>query len=88
MGNAAGKPHDPQSQAETLELALRLLESAAGPRTTMQSPQRWSEDISWKIQFSNVELMSKEEIARRKAAFDEVKRIAKGVRDNEIKAAD
>src|SRR5262245_19735892 len=38
LGNSAGKPHDAQSQALTLELALRLLESAVGPQTTLQSP--------------------------------------------------
>ena len=30
LGNSAGQPHDPESQALTLELALRLLESGAG----------------------------------------------------------
>src|SRR5438105_2157720 len=32
LGNSAGKPQDVESQALTLELALRLLESAAGSR--------------------------------------------------------
>src|SRR3979490_2189823 len=31
LGNSAGRPHDPGSQAFTLELALRLLESAPRP---------------------------------------------------------
>src|ERR1700678_1532197 len=44
LGNSAGKPHDVASQAQTLELALGLLESASGARTTMQSPLRWSAD--------------------------------------------
>ena len=44
LGNSAGKPHDVASQDRTLELALRVLEAAPGPRTTMQSPLRWSED--------------------------------------------
>ena len=30
LGNSAGKPHDVESQAQTLELALRLLERAPG----------------------------------------------------------
>jgi D-proline reductase (dithiol) PrdB len=47
LGNSAGRPHDVASQALTLELALRLLESAPGPRTTMQSPLRWSESAEW-----------------------------------------
>ena len=37
LGNSAGKPFDAASQAATLELALRVLESAPGPRTTVQS---------------------------------------------------
>ena len=44
LGNSAGRPHDLASQDETLELALRLLESAVGPQTTMQSPLRWNAD--------------------------------------------
>ena len=32
LGNSAGKPHDPESQALTLELALRVLEAATGPQ--------------------------------------------------------
>src|SRR3546814_18462870 len=37
LGHAAGKPHDPESQAQTLDLALKVLESAPGPRPTVQS---------------------------------------------------
>ena len=40
LGNAAGRPKDPRSQAFTLELALRVLEAAPAPRTTVQSPLR------------------------------------------------
>ena len=42
LGNSAGKPHDIASQEQTLELALRVLEAAPGPHTTMQSPLRWA----------------------------------------------
>src|ERR1700680_4346888 len=38
LGNPAGRPNDPGSQAATLELALRVLEAAPAPRTTVQSP--------------------------------------------------
>ena len=31
LGNSAGKPHDIGSQAQTLELALKLLETASRP---------------------------------------------------------
>ena len=68
------------SQALTLELALGLLESAVGARTTMQSPLRWSADASWKLDYNNVAQMSPEELARRRAEFDRQKEIARGNR--------
>jgi hypothetical protein len=80
LGNPAGRPNDPQSQALTLELALRVLESAPAPRTTVQSPLRWSADPAWKLDFSNIALLSPEEIARRRAEFDRQKEIAKTIR--------
>ena len=81
LGNPAGRPHDAESQAFTLELALRVLETAPGPRTTMQSPLIWSASPDWKLDFSNVAMMSAEEIARRRAEFDRQKEIAKGIRE-------
>jgi D-proline reductase (dithiol) PrdB len=82
LGNSAGKPHDPQSQAFTLELALRLLESAPGPQTTVQSPLRWSADPSWKRDYNNVAQMDPEELARRRREFDAQKAIARGIHDS------
>jgi hypothetical protein len=75
LGNSAGKPFDVESQAATLELALRLLESASAPRTTVQSPQRWSEDPSWKLDYSNVDRMTADEIAEKRREFDAVKAV-------------
>ena len=81
LGNAAGRPKDLQSQAFTLELALQVLESAPAPRTTVQSPLRWSADPAWKLDYSNIARLSPEEIARRRAEFDRQKEIAQSVRD-------
>jgi hypothetical protein len=81
LGNAAGRPKDPQSQAFTLELALRVLESAPAPRTTVQSSLRWNSDPSWRLDYSNVERLSSEEIRRRREEFDRQKEIAKTLRD-------
>lgn len=81
LGNAAGRPNDHASQAATLELALRVLEAAPGPRTTVQSPQRWSADPAWKLDYSNIARLSPDEIARRRAEFDRGKDVAKAVRD-------
>ena len=80
LGNSAGKPHDKASQALTLELALRVLESASGPRTTMQSPLRWNEDGKWKLDYNNIETMSAEELERRRREFDQQKEVARGLR--------
>jgi hypothetical protein len=82
LGNSAGKPHDPDSQAFTLELALKLLEFAPGPQTTVQSPLRWSTDASWKRGYNNVAQMSAEELARRRREFDAQKAIARGIRES------
>jgi hypothetical protein len=82
LGNSAGKPHDPASQAFTLELALRLLETAPGPQTTVQSPLRWSADASWKRDYNNIAQMSPEELARRRREFDAQKEIARGIRES------
>ena len=77
LGNSAGKPFDPASQAATLELALRVLEGAPGPRTTVQSPQRWAGDPAWKLDYANVERIAPEELARLRAEFDREKDAAK-----------
>ncbi len=72
LGNGAGKPHDKDSQVQTLQLALQLLVQAKGPRTTWTSPQRWSEDLSWKLDYANPERMSPQEL---KAAWDEAEKV-------------
>jgi D-proline reductase (dithiol) PrdB len=81
LGNAAGKPHDTASQAVTLDLALRLLEAAPAPRSTLQSPLRWSDNPDWKLDYCNIERLSADEIARRRAEFDRQKEVAKTARE-------
>jgi glycine/betaine/sarcosine/D-proline reductase family selenoprotein B len=80
LGNSAGKPHDAASQAFTLELALKVLEMAPAARTTVQSPLRWSDDASWKLDYNNVSKMPPEELARRRREFDAQKEAAKANR--------
>ena len=86
LGNPAGRPLDPDSQRETLALALRLLESAPGPNTTVRNPLRWSEDPSWKRDYSNIDLVPPEEVARRRAEFDRIKEVAKTRREEDAAA--
>jgi hypothetical protein len=77
LGNSAGLPHDTASQDLTLELALRVLESAPGPRTTMQSPLRWSGAVTWKLDYLNLEQIGEEELRRRREEFDRQKELAR-----------
>ena len=81
LGNSCGKPEDKESQQKTLALALDLLESAVAPRTTVQSPFRWSDNADWKLDFQNIERIPADEIARRRSEFDKVKRVAKKQRE-------
>jgi D-proline reductase (dithiol) PrdB len=81
LGNSAGKPHDVPSQAFTLELALRLLETAPSAQTTVQSPLRWSSNASWKRDYNNIAALSAEELARRRREFDAQKEIARALRE-------
>jgi hypothetical protein len=77
LGNSAGRPFDVESQRLTLELALRVLESAPAARTTVQSPLRWSEDAAWKLDYNNLGKLTPEDIAERRKEFDVVKAVIK-----------
>ena len=81
LGNSAGRPFDVASQTETLELALRVLESAPAPRTTVQSPLRWSSDAAWKRDYNDLTKLSPDTIAERRKEFDEVKTVARAKRE-------
>lgn len=80
LGNSAGRPHDAPSQAFTLELALRVLESAPAARTTVQSPLRWSDSADWKLDYANIERLTPERIAQLRAEFDRGKSEARAGR--------
>jgi D-proline reductase (dithiol) PrdB len=82
LGNAAGKPGDRASQQLTLELALKVLESAPAARTTVQSPLRWSDSDEWKLDYSNPERASPEELRQARQEMDEVKATAKRIRES------
>jgi hypothetical protein len=64
LGNSAGKPNDPESQLDTLGLALDTLETAQSPATTVQSPQTWSKDEKWKADFYSIANLSAAELAK------------------------
>jgi hypothetical protein len=81
LGNSGGLPFDVPSQAQTLELALRVLESAPAARTTVQSPLRWSADPAWKLDFNDLSKLTPEKIAERRKEFEVVKAVAKAKRE-------
>ena len=83
LGNSAGRPFDVESQSATLELALRVLETAPAARTTVQSPQRWREDTAWKLDFYDLAKLTPEEIVERRREFDVVKAVAKSRREED-----
>jgi D-proline reductase (dithiol) PrdB len=80
LGNAAGLPHDEAAQDLVAGMALDLVVEATAPRTTWQTPLVWSGAADWKKDYSNIDLLSDEEIARRRAEFDEVKNDAKKIK--------
>ena len=80
LGNAAGLPHDPDSQNLVTQLAVVLLAEAPAPRTTRQSPLIWSGAPDWKKDYSNAALLSAEEIVERRAEFDRVKAAAAAIK--------
>jgi D-proline reductase (dithiol) PrdB len=84
LGNAAARPNDPASQDFNFELALKLLESAPAPRTTVQSPLRWSTDADWKLDYSNLERLSKQEIARLSEEAEKARVTARELRMNSV----
>ena len=75
LGNSCGKPFDVESQAATLDLALRVLETAPASRTTVQSPQRWTDDATWKTDYNNLDKMTPEELDERRKEFEAVKAV-------------
>jgi D-proline reductase (dithiol) PrdB len=82
LGNSAGRPHDPASQAETLERALQVLEAAPSARTTVQSPLRWNADGAWKRDYLDLARIGEDELERRRREFDRQKELARGNRVN------
>lgn len=48
LGNPCGKPFDAGMQQSIVGQALDLLETAAGPRTTLQAPVQWPKGDGWK----------------------------------------
>ena len=86
LGNAAALPNNEQSQDSNFELALRLLEAAPGARTTVQSPLAWSVDPAWKLDYSNLDRLSPEEIAQLRDEAEKARITARDIRMKSVGA--
>lgn len=86
LGNAAALPNNEQSQDSNFELALRLLEGAPGARTTVQSPLTWSVDPAWKLDYSNLDRLSPEEIAQLRDEAEKARITARDIRMKSVGA--
>ncbi len=74
LGNSCGKPNEVEMQRTILSMALDLLDSARGPRTTVQTPFRWAEDAAWKRDFYRLD-MTPEQMERARAEMDNQKAV-------------
>jgi D-proline reductase (dithiol) PrdB len=86
LGNAAALPNHVQSQDSNFELALRLLEGAPVSRTTVQSPLVWATDPTWKLDYSNLEKLSAEEIERLRDEAEKARITARAIRVQSVGA--
>jgi hypothetical protein len=62
-------------------MALKLLETAPGPRTTVRNPLVWPGPPGWRRVYLGLDGLTPEDLARERRANDAIKDIAQGVRD-------
>jgi hypothetical protein len=86
LGNAAAKPNDLRSQSLNFDLALHLLQTAPAAKTSIQSPQVWSEDPSWKLDYSNIEKLSAQELEHLREEAEQARITARELRLNSVGA--
>ena len=60
LGSPCGEPGDAAMLRQVIDGALDLLESATGPRTTVEAPFRWSKGEDWKAKVFSEEQPWKE----------------------------
>jgi hypothetical protein len=54
LGNPCGLPWDRAMQREIVAMALRLLESAEVPRTTLRAPFEWNGEPGWRQVYNRI----------------------------------
>ena len=62
LGNPCGHPWDRDMQKSIVRLALGLLETATGPRTTAEAPFAWMDDPGWRERYGRVDPAERERL--------------------------
>ena len=76
LGSPCGQPGEADMQRQIIGMALDLLETATGPRTTVQTPFKWhagedwkakifSKDQPWKDEAETQEWLAKKDLYRK-----------------------
>ena len=84
LGNAAGLPFDVASQEATLALALEMLETATGARTTVRNVVTWPGPMGWRKDYLSLDGLTAEDLARERRVTDQMKDVAQSVRDGTL----
>ena len=62
LGNPCGHPWRPDLQREIVRLAIGLLATAEGPRTTVRAPFEWLDDQGWRRRYNHVDPADRERL--------------------------
>jgi D-proline reductase (dithiol) PrdB len=63
LGNPCGHPWQPAMQRDIVRQALRLFETAPGPRTTVKSPFTWHEEATvWRARYGRADPADKQRL--------------------------
>lgn len=74
LGNPCGHPWDKEMQAGIVGIALRMIESANHPRSTIQTPFAWKNDPGWRERYARVRPEDRERLL----AVGDARRIERG----------
>ncbi len=67
LGNPCGRPYDRSMQLSICSQAIALLRAAQTANAVTRVPYEWSQDNSWRDDYSRVDASNREELARRGA---------------------
>jgi len=83
LGHSAGKPHDPQSQLETINGALSLLSTATQANTTAVSSQSWASSDDWERDFMSTENLTPERVQALQQAHEQTRSTKRAIQQKD-----